>query len=187
MRRRARPRPAGLGANPPAAWRGVARMHLPSWATFHSAPQAGGGLRPTPPGRQCNGKAHSARRGSRRLRLSVRRRARPRPADPGGTPPQPGGGLLERICPVGPLFIVPRRLAGGCAPPQGRARAAAPWLSAAGRRLSGQAIGRVCVQWAKEALGSQAKSFLAKRASWVIRLACSASGQSAESQLGFGP
>ena len=31
-------------------------------------------------------------------------------------PPQPGGGLLERICPVGPLFIVPRRLAGGCAP-----------------------------------------------------------------------
>ena len=31
-------------------------------------------------------------------------------------PPQPGGGLLERICPVGPLFIVPRRLAGGYAP-----------------------------------------------------------------------
>ena len=26
------------------------------------------------------------------------------------------GGLLERICSVGPLFIVPRRLAGGCAP-----------------------------------------------------------------------
>ena len=35
---------------------------------------------------------------------------------PGATPPQPGGGLLERICPVEPLFIVPRRLAGGCAP-----------------------------------------------------------------------
>ena len=24
--------------------------------------------------------------------------------------------MLERICSVGPLFIVPRRLAGGCAP-----------------------------------------------------------------------
>ena len=35
---------------------------------------------------------------------------------PGATPPQPGGGLLERICPVGSLFIVPRSLAGGCAP-----------------------------------------------------------------------
>ena len=32
------------------------------------------------------------------------------------SPPQPGGGLLERICPVGPLSIVPRRLAGGRAP-----------------------------------------------------------------------
>ena len=32
------------------------------------------------------------------------------------TAPQPGGGLLERVCPVGPLSIVPRRLAGGCAP-----------------------------------------------------------------------
>ena len=31
-------------------------------------------------------------------------------------PPQPGGGLLERICSVGPLFIVPCRLAGGCVP-----------------------------------------------------------------------
>ena len=31
-------------------------------------------------------------------------------------PPQPGGGLLERICPVGPFSIVPRRLAGGRAP-----------------------------------------------------------------------
>ena len=28
--------------------------------------------------------------------------------------PQPGGRLLERICPVEPLFIVPRSLAGGC-------------------------------------------------------------------------
>ena len=33
------------------------------------------------------------------------------------------GGLLERICPVGPLFIVPRRLAGGLrSTPPGRRR-----------------------------------------------------------------
>ena len=44
------------------------------------------------------------------------RARRPRLAGLGATPPQPGGGLLERICPVGPLSIVPRRLAGGCAP-----------------------------------------------------------------------
>ena len=31
-------------------------------------------------------------------------------------PPQPGGRLLERICPVEPSFIVPRSLAGGCSP-----------------------------------------------------------------------
>ena len=38
-------------------------------------------------------------------------------------PPQPGGGLLERICPVGPLFIVPHRLAGGLrSTPPGRRR-----------------------------------------------------------------
>ena len=41
---------------------------------------------------------------------------RPRPAAPGATPPQPGGGLPERVCPVGPLSIVPRSLAGGLAP-----------------------------------------------------------------------
>ncbi len=35
------------------------------------------------------------------------------PAQPA---PQPGGGLLERICPVEPFSIVPRSLAGGCAP-----------------------------------------------------------------------
>ena len=76
--------------NPPAAWRGVARAHLPSWPIFHSAPQAGGGLRPTPPGRQRDGKAQSARRGSRRLRLSVRCRAKLCPsARPRGPPPQP--------------------------------------------------------------------------------------------------
>ena len=34
--------------------------------------------------------------------------------------PQPGGRLLGRVCPVGPLSIVPRILAGGClAPPPG--------------------------------------------------------------------
>jgi len=31
-------------------------------------------------------------------------------------PPQPGGGLLERVCPVGPFSIVPRRLAGDLVP-----------------------------------------------------------------------
>ena len=36
--------------------------------------------------------------------------------EPWSNPPQPGGGLLERICPVGPLSIVPRRLAGGLVP-----------------------------------------------------------------------
>ena len=42
---------------------------------------------------------------------------KPRFADPGATPPpQPGGGLLERVCPVEAFSIVPRRLAGGCAP-----------------------------------------------------------------------
>ena len=139
-----------LAEPPPQPGGGVARTHLPSWATFHSAPQAGGGLRPTPPGRQCNGKAHSARRGSRRLRLSVRRRARMRPS----AKSRAGGG---------------------------------PWVSAAEHRFLGRETVRVCVQWAKKALGSQAKSFPVKRASWVMRLACSASGQSAESQLGFGP
>ena len=70
-----KPRPAGPRRNPPPGWRGVARARLPSWAIFHSAPQAGGGLCPTPPGRRRNGKAHSAQHGSRRLRLFVRRRS----------------------------------------------------------------------------------------------------------------
>ena len=34
-------------------------------------------------------------------------------ACPRRNPPQPGGRLLERVCPVGPFSIVPRRLAGG--------------------------------------------------------------------------
>ena len=33
--------------------------------------------------------------------------------DLGETAPQPGGRLSGRICPVEPLLIVPRRLAGG--------------------------------------------------------------------------
>ena len=62
----------GLWRNPPAAWRAVARTHLPSWAIFQGTPQPGGRLRPTPPGRQRDRKAQFARRGGCRLRLSVR-------------------------------------------------------------------------------------------------------------------
>ena len=56
------------------------------------------------------------------------------PAQP---PPQPGGGLLERICPVGPLFIVPRRLAGGLrsTPPGRRRHGKAHSARRGGRRL----------------------------------------------------
>ena len=52
-------------------------------------------------------------------------------------PPQPGGGLLERICPVGPLFIVPRRLAGGLrsTPPGRRRHGKAHSARRGGRRL----------------------------------------------------
>ena len=59
--------------NPPAAWRGVARARLPSWAIFHSAPQAGGGFGSTPPGRRRDRKAHSATPKANKVRLSVRR------------------------------------------------------------------------------------------------------------------
>ena len=56
-----------------------------------------------------------------RLRLSVRPGPRPGPASLGATPPQAGGGLLERVCPVEAFSIVPRRLAGGLRPaPLGR-------------------------------------------------------------------
>ena len=51
-----------------------------------------------------------------RLRLSVQPGPKPRPANPGAPPPQAGGGLLERVCPVEQLSIVPRRLAGGLVP-----------------------------------------------------------------------
>ena len=43
-----RSRPADPGTNPPPGWRGIARARLPSWATFHSAPQPGGGFGPAP-------------------------------------------------------------------------------------------------------------------------------------------
>ena len=45
-----KPRSAGPRATRPAAWRGVARAHLPSWAVSHSAPQPGGGVAPHLPG-----------------------------------------------------------------------------------------------------------------------------------------
>ena len=56
---------------------------------------------------------------------------------PGATPPQPGGGLPERICPVGPLSIVPRRLAGGLVPrlPGGDVTEKRILRDAGGRRL----------------------------------------------------
>ena len=108
-------------AQPPAAWRGVARAHLPSWATLHSAPQAGGGLRPTPPERRRDGKAHSARRGGRRLRLSVRCRAEMRPSIRSRVAPCSPGAVPRRPGPRGPR-AVPRR------PGDRRARAAAHGL-----------------------------------------------------------
>ena len=39
-----RPRLADPGATRPAAWRAVARTHLPSWDIFHGTPQPGGWL-----------------------------------------------------------------------------------------------------------------------------------------------
>ena len=94
-----RPRLAGPGTTPPAAWWGVARAHLPSWATFHSAPQAGGGGALHAP------RAATSRKGAfcatRRPQTAPFRKAsggmRPS-ARPRGPPPQP------RRCPpqVGP-------------------------------------------------------------------------------------
>ena len=51
-----------------------------------------------------------------RLRLSVRSNPNRDLRTLAQPPPQPGGGLLERVCPVEAFSIVPRRLAGGCAP-----------------------------------------------------------------------
>ena len=126
-------------------------------------------MRPTPPGRQRDGKAQSARRGSCRLRLSVRCRAKLCPsARPRGPPPQP----RRRPSQVGPgnrrAPAAARDVAAGAGPcPCGRGPHAAwrrrrppragggPWFFAAGCGPSGQAAARVCVQWAKEAPGGQ--------------------------------
>ena len=93
-----RPRPAGPGTTPPQPGGGVARAHLLSWATFHSAPQSGGGSRPTPPGRRRDRKARSARRGSRGLLLSLRRWAGMRLSVRPHAAPAPSP---ARLCPRG--------------------------------------------------------------------------------------
>ena len=56
----------------------------------------------------------------RRMRFSVRSNSNRDLRTLAQTAPQAGGGLLERICPVEPFSIVPRRLAGGCSTPPGR-------------------------------------------------------------------
>ena len=88
-----------LAHPPPQPGGGLLERICPVGPLFIVPRRLARGLRSTPPGRQCNGKAHFARCGSRRLRLSVRRRARLCPsARPHGPPPQP------RRCPpqVGP-------------------------------------------------------------------------------------
>ena len=85
-----RPRLAGLGATPPQPGGGLLERICPVGPLFIVPRRLAGGLRSTPPGRRRDGKAHSARRGGFRLRLSVRRRARLCPsARPHGPPPQP--------------------------------------------------------------------------------------------------
>ena len=73
-----KPRFADPRATRPAGWRAVARAHLPSWAIFHSAPQAGGRLPHTSRAPRRDGKAQSVRSGDRRVRFSVRASARMR-------------------------------------------------------------------------------------------------------------
>ena len=106
-----RPRPAGPGTTPPQPGGGLLERICPVGPLFIVPRRLAGGLRPTPPGRQCNGKAQSARRGSRRLRLSVRRRARMRPTarSRAGSGPMAlrswaqtlGAGDRSGLCPVG--------------------------------------------------------------------------------------
>ena len=72
-------------------------------------------LPPTP-----HGKAHSGAHRLGRVRLSVRSSSNRDLRVPAQPAPQAGGGLLERVCPVGPFSIVPRSLAGGCPTPPGR-------------------------------------------------------------------
>ena len=64
-------------------------------------------------------KAQSAVRRLGRMRFSVSPNSNRDLRTLAQPAPQAGGGLLERICPVGPFFIVPRSLAGGCPTPPG--------------------------------------------------------------------
>ena len=50
VRSNPRGRFADPGATRPAAWRAVARAHLPSWPIFQGTPQPGGRLAPRLPG-----------------------------------------------------------------------------------------------------------------------------------------
>ena len=67
-----------------------------------------------------DGKAHSETHRLGRVRLSVRSNSNRDLRTLAQPAPQAGGWLLERICPVEPLSIVPRSLAGGCPTPPGR-------------------------------------------------------------------
>ena len=96
---------------PPAAWRGVARAHLPSWATFHSAPQAGGGgCAPRLPGNdvterrslRCFGSIRTEQKGLRSSYETLhsegraRREAQPGRLGPGPTGPRRTGSYPPR-------------------------------------------------------------------------------------------
>ena len=65
-------------------------------------------------------KAQSAVCGLGRMRFSVRSNSNRDLRTLAQPAPQAGGWLLERICPVEPLSIVPRSLAGGCPAHPGR-------------------------------------------------------------------
>ena len=76
------------------------------------------------------------------MRLSARSDPKPKFGGPAQPPPHSGGRLPGRVCPVGPLSIVPRILAGGClAPPSGRRRdgkvQSARWASRKGAFWTG--------------------------------------------------
>ena len=139
--RAASPRPglAGPGATPPQAGGGLLECVCPVEA-FSIVPRRLAGGCPTLPGRRDvterrtlapapHGKAQSARRGSHRPRLSVRRWAGMRPSARPRARPSP----------------------------------------AAGRRSSGQATARACVQRAQEVPGSQADLFRVSLGIWPAR------------------
>ena len=65
-------------------------------------------------------KAHSGARRLGRVHFSVRSNSNRDLRTLAQPAPQAGGWLLERICPVELLSIVPRSLAGGCPTPPGR-------------------------------------------------------------------